>query len=238
MEAVVHKANTRGKVDFGWLKSNHTFSFGNYMNPERIRFASLRVLNDDIVAPGRGFDPHPHQDMEIISIPLKGALEHKDSIGTAGVIRSGEVQVMSAGTGIVHSEYNHSKTEPVNFLQIWVLPDRRGAEPRYDQKQFSVEERRNKFQVVVSPKDSTEGLWINQNAWFSMGNLEAGVEVSYQPKNEERGGVYAFLISGKVNINDTELSARDGAGFPATELLKVKALEESELLLMDVPEIV
>ncbi|TGJ99719.1 pirin family protein [Leptospira semungkisensis] len=238
MEAVVHKANTRGKVDFGWLKSNHTFSFGNYMNPERIRFASLRVLNDDIVAPGRGFDPHPHQDMEIISIPLTGSLEHKDSIGTSGVIRSGEVQVMSAGTGIVHSEYNHSKTDPVNFLQIWVLPDRRGAEPRYDQKQFSVEDRKNKFQVVVAPKESEEGLWINQNAWFSLGNLDVGVEASYQPKNNERGGVYAFLISGKVNINGTELSVRDGAGFPGADLLKVKALEGSELLLMDVPEIV
>lgn len=236
MEAVVHKANTRGKVDFGWLKSNHTFSFGSYMNPERIRFGSLRVLNDDIVAAGRGFDPHPHQDMEIISIPIKGALEHKDSIGTSGVITSGEVQVMSAGTGIVHSEYNHSETDPVNFLQIWVIPDKRGAQPRYDQKKFLPEDRKNRFQVVVAPKESAEGLWINQNAWFSLGNAEAGKELQYESRNKN-GGVYAFLISGKVNINGTELSSRDGAGFPRTDLLKVNALEDSELLLMDVPEI-
>ncbi|TGL64168.1 pirin family protein [Leptospira sarikeiensis] len=236
MEAVVHKANTRGRVDFGWLKSNHTFSFGSYMNPDRIRFGTLRVLNDDIVAPGRGFDPHPHQDMEIISIPIKGALEHKDSIGTSGVIESGEVQVMSAGTGIVHSEYNHSETDPVNFLQIWVLPDKRGAKPRYDQRKFLPEDRKNKFQVVVAPKESQEGLWINQNAWFSLGNLDEGSESEYTSKNRE-GGVYAFLISGKVNINGSELSARDGVGFPRAEILKVKALENSEILLMDVPEI-
>ncbi len=236
MEAVVHKADTRGKVDFGWLKSNHTFSFGNYMNPDRIRFASLRVLNDDMVAPGRGFDPHPHQNMEIISIPMEGALEHKDSIGTSGIIRSGEVQVMSAGTGIVHSEYNHSKTEPVKFLQIWVLPDTKGVQPRYDQKKFSPDDRKNKFQTIVSPKDSPEGLWIHQNAWFSLGNLEEGAEVEYKTRNQD-GGVYAFLISGKVKINGAELNARDGVGFAGSDLLKVKALETSELLLMDVPEV-
>ncbi|EPG67715.1 pirin family protein [Leptospira wolffii] len=236
MEAVVHKASTRGKVDFGWLKSNHTFSFGSYMNPDRIRFGSLRVLNDDMVAPGGGFDPHPHQNMEIISIPMEGALEHKDSIGTSGVIRSGEVQVMSAGTGIVHSEYNHSETEPVKFLQIWVFPDRNGHKPRYDQKKYPIEERKNRFQVVVSPRGSQEGLWINQNAWFSLADLDSGVELEYVTRNKE-GGVYAFLLSGKVNVGGQELDARDGAGFYKVDSLKVKALENSEILLMDVPEL-
>lgn len=236
MEAVVHKANTRGRADFGWLKSNHTFSFGGYMNPDRIRFGSLRVLNDDTVGPGAGFDPHPHQNMEIISIPIEGALEHKDSIGTSGVIRSGEVQVMSAGTGIVHSEYNHSETDPVKFLQIWVFPDQNGLKPRYDQKKFPVEDRKNKFQVVVSPREQKEGLWINQNAWFSLGNLDSGTELEYETKNKD-GGVYAFLISGKVEIGGVELDPRDGAGFYKAESLKVKATEDSELLLMDVPEI-
>ncbi|EQA45649.1 putative protein YhhW [Leptospira broomii serovar Hurstbridge str. 5399] len=236
MESVVHKSETRGNVDFGWLKSRHTFSFGSYMDESRIHFGALRVLNDDAIAGGTGFPMHPHQDMEIITIPLEGAVEHKDSIGTNGVIHAGEVQVMSAGTGIRHSEYNHSESELLSLLQIWVIPDKRSVSPRYAQKKFAVEERKNRFQLLVSPEHASDGLWIHQNAWFSLGNLDKGAEVSYERRNK-KGGVYAFLISGKVEINGTELLSRDGAGFTTGDVLQVKSLENSELLLIDVPEL-
>ncbi|TGK22004.1 pirin family protein [Leptospira fluminis] len=236
MEAVLHKSETRGKVDYGWLKSKHTFSFGSYTDESRIHFGALRVLNDDTIAGGTGFPMHPHQDMEIITIPLEGAVEHKDSIGTNGVIRAGEVQVMSAGTGILHSEFNHSASEPLSLLQIWVIPEKRSVSPRYAQKTYSVEERKNRFQVVVSPDQNSESLWIHQNAWFSLGNLDAGVRLEYERKNK-KGGVYAFLIGGKVQINGVDLLPRDGAGFALDDVLEVKALEDSELLLMDVPEL-
>ncbi|RHX85614.1 pirin family protein [Leptospira stimsonii] len=234
MEAVYHAQETRGKADFGWLKSRHTFSFSSYYEPNRIQFGKLRVLNDDIVIGGKGFPPHPHENMEIVSIPLSGSLEHQDSEGNRSVIQAGEVQIMSAGTGIVHSEYNASPTEAVNFLQIWILPDKTGIAPRYEQKKFNVEDRLGKFQTVVSPEKESGGVWINQNVIFSLANGKRESEIDYIPKNES-GGVYFFLISGSVEIEGKKLSARDGLGLPHSSKFEVHFLEDSELLAIDTP---
>lgn len=234
MEAVYHAQETRGKADFGWLRSRHTFSFSSYYEPNRVQFGKLRVLNDDIVIGGKGFPPHPHDNMEIVSIPLSGSLEHKDSEGNSSIIRSGEVQIMSAGTGIVHSEYNASPTEPVNFLQIWILPDKMGIAPRYEQKKFNVEERDGKFQTVVSPEKESGAVWINQNVTFSLAYGKKESNIPYIPKNES-GGVYFFLISGSVEIGGKKLNARDGLGLPAIPRFDVRFLEESEILAIDTP---
>ncbi|HET9053803.1 MAG TPA: pirin family protein, partial [Cyclobacteriaceae bacterium] len=192
MKTIIHKAETRGHANHGWLNSHHTFSFAGYYDPSRINFGALRVLNDDIVTGGRGFGQHPHDNMEIISIPLKGALEHGDNTGGHGIIKSGEVQIMSAGSGIAHSEKNASATETVNFLQIWVFPKVKNIQPRYDQKLFPAEERINKFQTVVSPEKDGKGLWINQDAWFSLGKMKAGFTTEYT-LNKTSNGVYAFV---------------------------------------------
>ncbi|MBM9500160.1 pirin family protein [Leptospira sp. 201903071] len=234
METVYHAQETRGKADFGWLKSRHTFSFSSYYEPARVQFGKLRVLNDDIVIGGKGFPPHPHENMEIVSIPLSGSLEHKDSEGNSSVIQAGEVQIMSAGTGIVHSEYNASSTEPVNFLQIWILPDKMGIAPRYEQKKFNVEDRQGKFQTVVSPEKESGAVWINQNVIFSLAHGKKELKIEYIPKNES-GGVYFFLISGSVEIDGKKLSARDGLGLSASPKLEILFLEESELLAIDTP---
>lgn len=234
MKTIIHKAGTRGHANHGWLNSYHTFSFAGYHDPSRVNFGALRVLNDDIVQGGRGFGQHPHDNMEIISIPLKGALEHGDNTGGHGIIKSGEVQIMSAGSGIAHSEKNASATEAVNFLQIWVFPKERNIQPRYDQKLFSADERINKFQTVVSPEKNGKSLWINQDAWFSLGKLKAGFSTEYK-LNNKTSGVYAFVLEGDVTISDQKLNKRDGLGVWDTDKLSIAADSEAEVLLIEVP---
>ncbi|HWA05199.1 MAG TPA: pirin family protein, partial [Ignavibacteria bacterium] len=229
MKTTLHKADSRGKADHGWLNSHHTFSFASYHNPERVRFGLLRVLNDDIVQPGEGFGTHPHDNMEIISIPLKGALAHKDSTGNEHVINTGDVQIMSAGSGLYHSEYNASQKEEVNFLQIWVFPKERDIEPRYDQKTYDAAERKNKFQLVVSPEKGNGSLWINQDAYFSLVNLEKGKDVSYNI-NKKGNSVYLFLIDGSITAAGEKLDKRDGMGIEDTNEVAISAREDSELL--------
>ena len=231
---VLHKADTRGKADHGWLKSYHTFSFANYYNPDRMHFGVLRVLNDDQVEAGMGFGTHPHDNMEIISIPLEGDLEHKDSMGTTAVIRNGDVQVMSAGTGITHSEYNKNADKQVKFLQIWVYPNKRNVTPRYDQITLKTADRHNRFQQILSPDPKDEGAWIHQDAWFSLAHFDADKKTAYQIKRKENG-LYIFLLSGKIKVNGAELETRDGLGIWQTETVKFEILSAAEILLMDVP---
>jgi redox-sensitive bicupin YhaK (pirin superfamily) len=234
MKTVLHKANTRGHANHGWLDSHHTFSFAGYHDPTRVNFGALRVLNDDVVKGGSGFGQHPHDNMEIISIPLRGALEHGDNTGGHGIIKSGEVQIMSAGSGLSHSEKNASKTDDVNFLQVWVFPKERNIQPRYGQKLFSLEDRVNKFQTIVSPEKDNNALWINQNAWFSLGKLEKDFSTSYTI-NQSGNGVYAFVIEGDVTINGQKLNKRDGLGMWAVDTFQITANEDAEVLLMEVP---
>ena len=233
MHTVIHKAETRGKAYFGWLDSKHTFSFGQYYDPNRIHFGALRVLNDDIVEPGMGFGTHPHDNMEIVSIPLEGALEHKDSTGNTKVIYSGDVQIMSAGSGLTHSEYNHSKSERVNFLQIWVIPKERNITPRYDQKAYPLKNRKNTITTVVAP-DNESAVWINQDAWFSLVHLEAGNSVDYT-LNNQGNGLYAFVIEGNPSIANQQLNKRDGIGISNIETVHIKSETETQILLMDIP---
>ena len=232
---VLHKAATRGHADHGWLNSHHTFSFANYYDPERMHFGVLRVLNDDTVAPGMGFGTHPHDNMEIISIPLEGDLEHKDSMGTTAVIRNGDVQVMSAGTGIRHSEYNRNKEQLVKFLQIWVFPDKRDVQPRYDQITLDASKRHNNLQQILSPNADDEGVWIHQNAWFHLGTFDKDFSTTYDLK-DKRNGVYVFVISGDITVNGTALNQRDGLGVQDAASLNLKANSQgAEVLLMEVP---
>ena len=232
---VLHRAATRGHADHGWLKSHHTFSFASYHDPARMHFGVLRVLNDDTVAPGMGFGTHPHDNMEIISIPLEGDLEHKDSMGNVAVIRHGDVQVMSAGTGIRHSEFNRNRDATVKFLQIWVFPKKRNVDPRYDQITLDVSKRHNRFQQILSPDPNDEGVWIHQDAWFHLGTFDAGHSTTYAVKRAGNG-VYAFVIKGGVTVNGISLQERDGLGLEAVDRLEVQADSAgAELLLMDVP---
>lgn len=233
-EIVVHKANSRGHADHGWLKAYHTFSFAGYYDPERIHFGMLRVLNDDTIAGGMGFGMHPHDNMEIITIPLKGELEHKDSMGNHGVIRAGDVQVMSAGTGIQHSEFNHNKDQEVRLLQIWVFPNKKNVSPRYGQMTFDVAGRKNKLQLIVSPGPADDGMWIYQDAWFHMSNLDAGQKLTYDLR-KKGNGVYCFMTEGDAVIAGRELNRRDGAGIRNTESFDLSAQTNAELLLMEVP---
>ncbi|MEL7249067.1 MAG: pirin family protein [Bacteroidota bacterium] len=234
MKTVLHKAGTRGHANHGWLDSHHTFSFANYYNPDRVHFGVLRVLNDDVVAPGRGFGRHPHDNMEIISIPLAGALEHEDSMSNKAVIKTGDVQVMSAGTGVFHSEYNESKSEEVRFLQIWMFPRQKGVEPRYDQITLKNKDVKNEFRQVLSPNVEDDGVWVHQDAWFHMGELEGGFKGTYQPK-KSGNGVYAFVIEGEVNIAGQDLNKRDGFGIWDTDGFEITASKNAKVLLMDVP---
>lgn len=234
MKTVLHKANTRGHANHGWLDSHHSFSFAGYYDPARVHFGSLRVLNDDIVQGGNGFGTHPHDNMEIVSIPLQGELEHKDNTGRNEIIRTHDVQIMTAGTGIAHSEFNASKTEPVNFLQIWVFPKVRNVVPLYNQKTFKPEDRINKLQTVVSPDNSDEAVFINQDAWFSLGTFKQGFTTTYDVK-KSGNGVYVFVINGDVTINDQKLNKRDGLGISETDKLTITADADAEVLLIDVP---
>lgn len=233
MKSVLHRASTRGHANHGWLDTHHTFSFANYRNPERMNFGVLRVLNDDRVAPQRGFGTHPHDNMEIISIPLEGALEHRDSMGNEHIIKKGDVQVMSAGTGIMHSEKNRNADAEVQFLQIWVFPKQRNITPRYDQITYNEADRVNQWQRVVSPENDGS-VSINQDAYFSMTKLEKGKALDYniaRPGN----GVYAFILKGAADIDGQDLGKRDGYGVWDTDKITVKATEDAEILLMDVP---
>ncbi|MBK8193012.1 MAG: pirin family protein [Lewinellaceae bacterium] len=232
---VLHKADTRGHADHGWLDSHHTFSFANYYNPERVHFGVLRVLNDDIVAPGRGFGTHPHDNMEIISIPLSGDLEHNDSMGNTAVIRQGDIQVMSAGTGIRHSEYNKNKDQDVRFLQIWVFPNKRNVTPRYDQITLDTEKLKNNLFQLLSPNPDDDGVWIHQDAWFHLGHLDKDFKTEYTLKKAAGNGVYAFVIDGDVTINGQALNRRDGLGIWDMEKLDIQADSDAQLLLMEVP---
>ncbi|MBK9257199.1 MAG: pirin family protein [Saprospiraceae bacterium] len=232
--AVLHKSETRGHADHGWLNSYHTFSFANYHDPKRMNFGVLRVLNDDTVAAGRGFATHAHDNMEIISIPLEGDLEHKDSMGNSTIIRKGDIQVMSAGTGVHHSEYNKNHDKPVKFLQIWMFPNKKNVTPRYDQISLNEQDRINTFQQVISPNPDDSGVWIHQDAWFHLGKLDKGIELNYSLKNKSNG-LYIFVINGDVTINDISLNKRDGLGLWNIDEVSFKADSETEVLLMEVP---
>jgi quercetin 2,3-dioxygenase len=234
MNTILHRAETRGHANHGWLDTNHTFSFGNYYDPTRVHFGALRVLNDDFVEGGKGFGTHPHDNMEIISIPLSGDLEHKDSMGNVAVIKQNDVQIMSAGSGIYHSEYNKNKDQKVNFLQIWVFPKQRNIQPRYGQKTFLPEDRVNKLQVVVAPEESTGAVAINQDAWFSLGKLQKGFKTNYMI-NKTGNGVYVFIIDGTVSVDGQKLNTRDGFGIWDAGSISVEAISDAEVLLMEVP---
>ena len=236
MKIILHPAAERGGANFGWLNARHSFSFGQWHDPSKIHFGALRVLNDDIVKGGGGFPPHPHDNMEIVTIPLKGALAHKDSTGGAGRISAGDIQIMSAGTGIKHSEYNASETEEVNLLQVWVFPKFANIKPRYDQKAFDSASRQNIWQIVVSPDKDQDALWINQDAQFALTNLEAGKEISYNVKFNGNG-VYIFVIEGAVKINGQVFGKRDAAGVYETDSFVIQAAQPSQLLAIEVPMI-
>ncbi|HUH50739.1 MAG TPA: pirin family protein [Flavobacterium sp.] len=234
MKTIIHKAATRGNANHGWLNAHHSFSFANYHNPERMNFGVLRVLNDDIIQAGMGFGTHPHDNMEIITIPLEGDLEHRDSMGNTAVIREGEIQVMSAGTGITHSEYNKNQDKDLKLLQIWLFPRERNLTPRYDQISLRDNEKTNEFYQVLSPNKDDQGVWINQDAWFHIGNFTQGNTDSYTIK-KEGNGVYAFIIEGEVEINGEKLTRRDAMGIWDTDAFEVKASTDARVLLMEVP---
>lgn len=232
---ILHKAETRGNADHGWLKSKHTFSFANYFNPDRMHFGVLRVLNDDSVEGGMGFGTHPHDNMEIISIPLEGDLQHKDSMNNVAVIKSGDIQVMSAGTGIYHSEYNKSEEKLVKFLQIWMFPNKKNVTPRYDQITLNLADRHNNLQQILSPSKDDAGVWVHQDAWFSLGKFDKDFSLQYQTKRKENG-VYIFVLKGDLIINNTSVNTRDGIGLTNIENINIKALtQDAEILVMDVP---
>ncbi|MBS1772711.1 MAG: pirin family protein [Bacteroidetes bacterium] len=234
-KVVFHAAGLRGHADHGWLNAHHSFSFAGYYDPTKIHFGALRVLNDDIVAGGQGFGKHPHDNMEIITVVLDGALEHKDSMGHTQAIYPGEVQVMSAGTGVFHSEYNHDDTDPVNLLQLWIFPDKKNVEPRYGQTVFDEKERVNKLQMLVSPIDKEdEGLKIHQDAWIYRTSLKEGNTIQHKLHSDHHG-IYVFLIDGNITANGQELTKRDAAGVSNTETLELKALADSDVLLVEVP---
>ena len=234
MNTVLHKANTCGHANHGWLDTNHTFSFAHYYDPNRIHFGALRVLNDDFVEGGMGFGTHPHDNMEIISIPLSGDLKHRDSMGNEAIIKQGDIQVMSAGTGISHSEMNANRDKEVKFLQIWVFPNQKNVQPRYDQISMDESKMKNNFLQVLSPDKNDEGVWIHQHAWFSIGIIDKDTSINYQLK-DKNNGVYAFVLEGTVSINNEALEKRDGLGITETDGFTVTATDNAKVLLMEVP---
>lgn len=234
MKSIFHKAETRGHANHGWLKTSHTFSFANYYNPDRVHFGALRVLNDDSIDGGMGFGTHPHDNMEIITIPLKGDLAHQDSMGNGTTIKSGDIQVMSAGTGIKHSEFNANPDKAVELLQIWLFPNQKQVTPRYDQITLDETKMQNQLHQILSPVADDEGVWIHQNSWFHLGNFEAGKSFEYELKDKSNG-IYIFLIEGKVKANDQLIEKRDGYGVWETEKVSFEVLEASKVLIMEVP---
>lgn len=236
MKKSVIKSQTRGHANHGWLNAYHSFSFASYHNELRVHFGALRVLNDDTIGPGMGFGLHPHDNMEIITIPFSGAIEHSDSMGNNGIIKSGDLQVMSAGSGIQHSEFNHSKTEELKLFQIWLFPNKKNVTPRYDQRTLDVSQRNNKFQQVISPNENDEGSWIHQDAWFSMANMEKDLALNYDLK-KNGNGIYLIVIEGEISVAEELLQKRDAIEISDATSIKIKASEKSEILLMDVPMI-
>ena len=231
----VRTPQQRFATEVGWLDSHHSFSFGPHYDPDNTHFGLLLVSNDDIVRAGTGFDTHPHRDMEIITIPLQGSLKHKDNMGNEGIITRNEVQVMSAGKGVYHSEHNNSQTEKVSLLQIWVMPNRGGVAPRYGQLRFDPADRKNKWQQIVSPDKQDEGLWIHQQAWFSMADADAGTTLNYSVKGKAKQGIYLLVIEGKVKVDGQDIGRRDAVGITGTDSLDITMLERSELLLLELP---
>ncbi len=234
MRPIIHKAQSRGHANHGWLNTYHTFSFAGYYDPERIHFGALRVLNDDTIAGGEGFGTHPHDNMEIITIPLYGDLKHKDSMGNEGVIKSGDVQVMSAGTGIQHSEFNANSDKEVKLLQIWIFSNKKNVEPRYDQISLKALEKENELFQILSPDKNDQGVWIHQDAWFHMGNLKSGWEGEYTLKGKNHG-IYLFVIEGSVSVEKNLLNYRDGIGFTGIKKINMTATEEAKILIMEIP---
>jgi redox-sensitive bicupin YhaK (pirin superfamily) len=240
MTNIFHPAPERGHVDFGWLDSHHSFSFGNWYNGEKVHFGALRVLNDDVVKGGNGFDSQPHENMEIISIPLKGTLAHKDSTGIEGILSAGDVQIMSVPErsegygGILNSWYNASHFDPVNFLQIWIFPKQLSIRPRHEKRSFDPADRINRWQTVVSSHPADSGLYIYQDARLALTRLDAGRDLDYA-NAFEGNGVYVFVLTGQVEIGATTLSERDGLGITGTGQFTVRALADSELLAIEVP---
>ncbi len=234
-KSILHKANTRGYANHGWLESHHTFSFADYYDEKRMNFGVLRVLNDDVIAGGMGFGTHGHSDMEIITIPLSGSLAHKDSMGNSEVIHTDEIQVMSAGTGVRHSEYNASPDKEVSLLQIWIMPNKTGVTPRYQQIKLNRDDRKNKLQQILSPSEVEGEVWIHQNAYFSLANFEKGHSMTYDLKDKKNNGLYIFVISGEIKVNDQDLSPRDGYSIWDIDSISITALTNCEFLLMDVP---
>lgn len=234
MQTVFHAADSRGNANHGWLKSRHTFSFAEYYNPQRMGFGVLRVINDDFVEGGMGFGTHPHRDMEIISIPMSGDLAHKDSMGNGSIIKNGDIQVMSAGTGVTHSEMNANADQPVKFLQIWVLTRKNGVEPRYQQITIADQSKPNDFQQILSPNADDDGVWIHQDAWFSLANFDKGTSRRYEVK-KSGNGVYVFVIKGEAKVGDKQLSERDGLGVWDADGFELTATSDAQILLMDVP---
>ena len=234
MKTIVTKASERGTADHGWLKPAHYFSFGSWNNPAKVHFGQLRVLNDDWIAGGGAFPTHPHDNMEIVTIPFSGALKHKDSTGGAGIIKAGDVQIMSAGTGVQHSEFNASKTEDATLFQVWIFPKERNIKPRYDQRSFDVKEREGKWQVVVSPRAEDNALWINQDARFSLVNIKAGETIKYE--NAFKGnGVYLVVIKGSIEIAGVKYYIKDAVGISETDSFEIVSYEDTELLAVEVP---
>ena len=231
---VLHLANTRGHADHGWLNAYHSFSFASWHNPDRVQFGVLRVLNDDTVAAGMGFGTHPHDNMEIITIPLEGDLAHKDSMGNAETIKTGDIQVMSAGTGIEHSEFNPNKDKRTKLLQIWVYPNLRNVVPRYQQITLNPIDSDNKLQQILSPNPDDAGVWIYQDAWFHLAKFTRKDNVTYQLK-KENNGLYVFVLSGKIIINNQELENRDGFGIWNFNEINIEIPETSEFLLIEIP---
>jgi redox-sensitive bicupin YhaK (pirin superfamily) len=234
MKTVLHKSDTRGRTSERWLNSFHTFSFADYYNPERVHFGTLRVINDDTIAPGCGFGMHPHDNMEIVTIPLEGNLEHKDSMGNGTIIKHGEIQVMSAGTGITHSEFNPDKGQQTKLLQIWVIPNKRHVSPRYGQLSWKDYAKNNKWQQILSPYSDDAGVWIHQNAWFHIGTFDGNKEFSYSLK-DKRNGLYIFVIDGTVTVENQILNTRDGYGIWETDQISFATATKSTILLMEVP---
>ncbi len=236
MNKVIHRADSRGAAEHGWLHSKHSFSFASYYNPERMGFGLLRVLNDDLVEPGAGFPTHPHQDMEIISIPLSGSLRHQDSMGNVHQISAGEIQVMSAGTGITHSEYNGSNDDPVNFLQIWVQPKLYGIEPRYAQQRFDPAQRQNRLQFVITTDAREDAMQINQDAWFALSDLDAGNSIKYQLQGQGTG-VYVFVLEGQIEVAGERLNKCDAIGVNGENKIEITALGNgsASILFIEIP---
>lgn len=235
MKKVVHPSKTRGHANHGWLKTHHSFSFANYYNPERMHFGVLRVLNDDFIAGGGGFPTHPHDNMEIITIPFEGDLAHKDSMGNSSIIKEGDIQVMSAGTGIQHSEYNANRDKAVKLFQIWLFPKKRNVTPRYDQRSLKELEKKNEFYQVLSPNEDDAGVWIHQDAWFNLGKFDQGVSKTYSLHRPKSNGIYVIAIDGKVKVGDEELNERDAVGIWEQDAVSIEAIDNAHFLIMELP---